>query len=156
MFPYTSNVADNSFRPFAEVPTGLIVGQISNFSRTIQVTDAEGENQEIQIDAQMLAFGTTYTGQSISRDDAIPLGNPLTGEGFIENEDLNPKHRFMQVLPAGDWTILTYILVADQVDDRFTPSETHVHIGPGGVKNVNISINTAINTDSGTGGNGQF
>jgi len=155
MFPYISNQNDNSFRPFSQVPTGLIVGQISNFSRTIQVTDDQGANQDLLIDAQMLAFGTTFDGRTVSRDDMFPLGNPLTGEGFVENEDLNPNHRFMQVLPAGDWTILTYILVEDQVDDRFTPSETHVHVGPGGVKNLNVSINTAVNTSTGTGGNGQ-
>jgi hypothetical protein len=157
MFPYISNAGEEGadiFRPFNEIPTGLIMGKISNFSRTISITDEQGENEELLIDAQMLIFGTTLDGRAVSRDDMIPLGNPVTGEGFIENEDLNPNHRFMQVIPAGDWTILTYILVDGTVDDRFSPSESHVHIGPGGVRNVNISINTAVNADTGTGGNG--
>jgi len=149
MFPYVSNDSTNIFRPFSEFPTGMLIGTISNFSRTISITDDQGENQELTIDAQMTITGTTFDGHTVT--DEVPLGNPVTGEGFVENEDLNPNHRFMQVLPAGDWTIRTYILVDDQLDDRFTPSETHVHIGPGGVRNVTISINTAINTTGTTG-----
>jgi len=149
MFPYVSNVNDNSFRPFSEVPTGLIMGTIGNFSRTITVTDDQGNNQDIMIDAQMLITGTTFDGRAVT--DEVPLGNPITGQGFVSDESLNPQHRFMQVIPAGDWTIKTYVLVDDQVDDRFTPSETRVHIGPGGVRQLNVSINTAI-TPPTTGG----
>lgn len=92
----------------------------------------------------MLIRGTTYDGRIV--EDLVPLGNPITGEGFVENEDLNPQHRFMHVIPAGDWTIETYVLTDDGVDERFEPTETRVKVGPGGVRQLNLSINTAINT----------
>jgi phosphatidylserine/phosphatidylglycerophosphate/cardiolipin synthase-like enzyme len=155
MFPYLSTDPSDSYRQFSEFPTGLIMGRIANFKRVISIQSEDGENEEIEIDAQFLIYGTTFTGQTIDEDAAVPLGNTTTGESFVENENLNPDHRFMQVIPAGTWTLQTVVLVDGNVDSRFTPTETRFTIGPGGVRELNLTINQAINVDGGTGGGGQ-
>ncbi|MDQ3023209.1 MAG: phospholipase D-like domain-containing protein [bacterium] len=155
MFPYISSDATDSFRQFSQFPSALIVGEISNFRRRISIQTAEGESEELEIDAQMLIYGTTFSGQTIAEDEAVPLGDTTTGEGFVENENLNPDHRFMQVLPAGTWTLQTVVLVDGEADSRFTPTETRFTIGPGGVRQLTLTINQAVNIDTGSGGGGQ-
>ncbi len=78
---------------------------------------------------------------------------PETTNAFIENEVVNPDHRYMLVVPAGKITVRT--IVTDDSGGAmadFTPEETTIEIGPGCVKEVNLAISQVVTQP--TGGSG--
>lgn len=148
MFPYTTGENATLFRAFNDLPCGLVFGQIDNFRRTITIQGTDGTYSDITIDVDFTVAGTLYTGGTLNE-------TPVFGEGvnaFIENEIINPDHRFMMVVPAGEITIKT-IVTTEGGDNNtmFRPDEQTITIGPGCVKNLNLQINQATQNTGGSG-----
>jgi hypothetical protein len=157
MLPYISSDATETFRLWAPLPAALLTGEVSNFRRNITIQTQDGESEELEIDVAFTIEGTTFFGDTLEsifgeNADEMPIGN-LAGEAFNENETANPDHRFQAVIPAGTYTLRTYVTVDGEADPRFTPSETPITIGPGGIRDVRVQINQAI-SGTGPGGGG--
>lgn len=154
MYPYVPSLDSTLFRDFPDVPCAIVFGSIDNFSQTITIQGGDGTFSDINIDVTFEVEGTTYF-DSTAYGPLIPT---VSGDMFEENELLNPDHRYLLVVPAGDVTIRTLVESSDTGNTvSFQPDETTFTIGPGCVRNVNLQISqasTGLNPGGGTGGGG--
>jgi hypothetical protein len=141
------------FRDFMDLPCGIIFGEVSNFTPTVSVQNSDGSFTKIPIDLNFTVQGTSFFG-----DTAIPETAPVVnGDTFVNDETLNPNHRYMMVVPAGNITVTTIVTEGGQVSSRFQPAQKTFYIGPGGVRKIDLQINPAGSnntTNSGGGGGG--
>jgi cardiolipin hydrolase len=157
------------FRDFMQTNTAIIFGEISNFNPVIKLLDDDGEELSIPIDATFAIRGTTFFGQQAFGGDprkvfdpnttkdpseAVRLIFPDVADPFVGNDLVNPDHRFLLVVPAGDITISTIVTEGDDPSTRFTISERKVFVGPGAVREINLQIGQLVDSGSGGGGAG--
>lgn len=152
MFPYIASPDAVLLKQFSTLPCGIIFGSVDNFRREMNIDDGSGSFTPILIDVNFevgtLNTDELYFGGIMNFVSPVPEGT----NAFIENEVINPDHRYMLIVPAGNITVRTIV-----TDDgggplaNFTPEETTIEIGPGCVKEVNLAISQAI-TEPGTGG----
>jgi hypothetical protein len=153
MWPFfgSKQVADGAdFRNFMDISCGIIFGEITNYSPTVSIQNDDGTFDKIPIDVTFTVRGSTFFG-NVDVPEAEPVVN---GDIFVNDETLNPKHRYMLVVPAGNVTVKTIVLEGGQESDRFQPSEKSFYIGPGGVRHMNLQINPAGQQSGTTGGGG--
>lgn len=154
MHPMLSSAGSEPFREFLPVSSGILIGTINNFSPTITIDDGSGEFNEIDIDVYFEIDGK-YFFNDFEFEALSPF--PEQDDHFEENEALNPDHRFMMVVPAGDIILRTIVLDTDgSQSSRFQPTETEITIGPGGVREISLNINQSQDSldQGGTGGGG--
>jgi mitochondrial cardiolipin hydrolase len=155
MFPYMASAEAPLLKQFNTLPCGIIYGSVNNFRREMNIDDGNGSFVPILIDVKFeVGTGTSdelFFGGSMDFTAAVPEGT----NAFVENELVNPDHRYFLVVPAGKITVRTTV-----VDDsggalsNFTPEDTSFDIGPGCVKKVNLAISQAITqTTGGSGSN---
>jgi hypothetical protein len=148
MFPYFAALDSTTlFRAFQPASCGIIFGQVKNFRRNMNITNTDGTSTPIIIDV-MFEVGTVDT-------DELYFGGqfdfiPAVAEGvnsFVENETINPDHRYMLVVPAGKITVRTNVVDnGGGAIDGFAPSDTTFEIGPGCVKKVDLAISQNVPT----------
>jgi len=141
IWPFVFNGENEPLRDFSDVPCGIIYGKVGNFSPTVTIqTGDAGETEEVDIDLTFEMDGTLYwTGGTY---EGVRPG--ITGDIFEENEIVNPDHRFMLVVPAGEVTLRTIVIDREGNDNMmFSPDEIVFDIGPGGVRYLNLKINQA-------------
>ncbi len=151
MWPYLA--AENSafFRDFGDVPCGIVFGEVDNFRPTVTIQSGDGEFVDVDIDLGFAVEGSLY----FTGDLYGPMTPTVDGDLFEESEVINPDHRYMLVVPAGEVTLTTIVLTRDgSVSELFQPDEITFNIGPGGVREVNLNINQAAEagTTPGAGG----
>jgi hypothetical protein len=156
MWPYLQSGNAPIFRGFSDVPCGIVFGQVDNFRPTVTVNDGSGDLQEVDIDLTFTVEGSLFfTGDAFGSPTAlVPYSD---GDLFEESELANPDHRYMLVVPAGEVTLTTIVTdTAGTPSDLFQPDEMTFQIGPGGVKQIDLSINQAGQEggQTGTGGGG--
>jgi hypothetical protein len=173
MYPYAGSLESTSIRDIPRLPTALIYGSVSNFSPTvtIQNQNSQGGNGgtddivEVDIDLYFgievpeLFFGGVFPDPEIDETFEDADGNVLyrapIEDPFIRSETINPDHRYMLIVPAGDVVIHTFAeSISNTQLSLFEPTQRRVTIGPGAVKEVNLIINQAFD-DSGNIGGGQ-
>ena len=153
LHPMQASAGSTPFREFLPVSSGIILGTINNFQPTITIDNGNGEFDEINIDVYFEIEGT-YFFNDFGFGPVAPFADQ--DAQFEENEAINPDHRFMMVVPAGDIILRTIVLDTDgSVSSRFQPTETEITIGPGGVREVSLNINQSQDTlNAGSGGGG--
>jgi cardiolipin hydrolase len=172
MWPFDASAqvtGGQEFRDFMQTNTAIIFGEISNFNPVIRMLDDEGEEIQIPIDATFSIRGTTFFGQQAFGGDPRKVFDPNTAKDdseaarlifpdvpdpFVGNDLVNPDHRFLLVVPAGDITISVLVTEGQGVSDRFTISERSLFVGPGAVRQVNLQIGQLVDSSSGGGGAG--
>lgn len=151
MWPYVASPEAPLFRDFGDVPCGIVYGSVDNFRPTITIQTGDGEFTDIDIDLTFSVEGSLY----FNGDLYGPITPTVEGDIFEESDIMNPDQRYMLVVPAGEVTLTTIVLERDgTLSELFQPDEITFNIGPGGVKEVNLSINQAAEsgTTPGTGG----
>ncbi len=154
MHPLQASAGSAPFREFLPVSSGILIGTINNFKPVITIDDGSGEFTEINIDVYFEIDGK-YFFNDFDFEGLSPFAEQ--DDHFEENEALNPDHRFMMVVPAGDIVLRTIVLDTDgSQSSRFQPTETEITIGPGGVREVSLNINQSQDTldQGGSGGGG--
>jgi hypothetical protein len=156
MWPYFGSkqfATGADFRNFMDLPCGIVFGEVTNFTPTVSIQNTDGTITKIPIDLTFSVAGTSYFG-SVDIPDSTPV---VSGDIFVESATLNPKHRYLLVVPAGTVTITTTVLEGDAESKRFQPSQKTFYIGPGGVRKLDLQINPAgqnTSTGGGTSGGG--
>ena len=168
MFPQAAAGGDgNPMRDLADMPTGIIFGKVSNFEPIITIQNTDGTLTELAIglrfgiNADLLFDGGQFpdpaTDPFFEAEDEewwLPLGN---NDYFMRSETLNPDSRYLLVVPAGEVQVMTQVLLEDDsVATQFEPSIETFDIGPGAVREIDLKINQAAQTDGqiGSGGGG--
>lgn len=159
MWPLLQNAAAPILRGFADVPCGIVFGEVDNFRQTVTISAGDGELEEVDIDLTFRLEGNLFfTGDPYgSPNRLVPYSE---GDLFEESELANPDHRYMLVVPAGEGIIETIVTDPDGAPSLlFQPEETHFEIGPGCVKRLDLGINQAgqegqPGTGGGSGGGG--
>jgi hypothetical protein len=140
MFPFITSPAGQNYRPFLNVPTGIVFGSVPNYRETIDIQQADGSiDEDIAVDLEFSIFGTTYFGIPVGSghkdvsgryDDTFPLG-----VDFITSSTANPDKEYMLVLPAGSFTIVVDTVPGDtSTVVPFEQTSRQVDVGPGGVR----------------------
>jgi len=165
MYPMDLSLGAEALRAFDQLPCGIVFGTVDNFRPTVTITSDDGsETQEVDIDVRFDIRGDLYFGSSIQEvyglgtaDDTVPVvleDHPF----FVRSELLNPDHKFMFVVPAGEITIVTTVTdLSGDPQPLFEPDERTIFIAPGGVKKVKLQINqqtAAGGNNTGVGGGG--
>jgi mitochondrial cardiolipin hydrolase len=145
MFPYVASPEAAYFRDFKDVPCGIIYGTVDNFRNPLTIQQTDGSFVDVNIDLTFEVEGTTYFGEQVFG----PIAPTVDGDMFVQQSSMNPDHKFMFVVPAGDVTIRT-IVTSDGGEGslNFQPDEQTFTIGPGGVRHLQLKVNQA--TDQGT------
>lgn len=174
MYPYATGPDSPFLRDLNRLPTALVYGSVSNFSPivTVQDTSGGGNNggqqnlQSIAIDLYFgiespeLFFGGVFPDPDIDANtftdaDGNLLYRAPVDDPFVRSETLNPNHRFMMIVPAGDVVIHTFVESTDNTQIAlFQPTQRRLTIGPGGVKEVNLTISQALDNSGNVGGGG--
>ena len=150
MYPHYQMAEADPLRGFNGLPCGIIYGDISNFRRTITIQDDTGGFVEINVDLEFLIEGQLFFGGTL--DPTPPFGEGT--DPFIQNEVINPDHRYMMVVPAGTITLTTTVISEDEgAAGVFQPDEVTFDIGPGCIRQLNLSVNQAGGAGN-TGGGG--
>jgi hypothetical protein len=144
-------------RDFIDVSSAIIFGEVTNFTPEVTVQDDEGNLSKIPIDVEFTIRGRTFFdnfkfgGDPDVEAESAQLIFPRVldgGDMFVQSELLNPKHRYMMVVPAGEITVTTIVLEGDDPSARFSPNDTTFFVGPGAVRKVNLQINPATTQDN--------
>jgi len=151
MYPIAISTDATLARGFEAYPCALIFGTVSNFRRQITLQNSDGTFSTILIDVGFEVDGNPYFGGHL--DATAAPGT--TANPFQENEAINPDHRYMLIIPAGDMTVRTIVLDdTGNPSSIFAPKETTIHIGPGCVKKIDLNISQATQTGTTGGGGG--
>ena len=154
MHPMTVSAGNVPFREFLPVSSAILIGKINNFKPTITIQGTDGTFTEIDIDVRFEVEGK-YFFNDFAFDPVSPFGDEV--DPFVENEAINPDHRFIMVVPAGE--LILRAIVVDQegsVSNRFQPTETQITVGPGGVREISVNVNQSQESldQGGSGGGG--
>lgn len=162
MYPMDVSAGADPIRAFDALPSGIVFGTVDNFRPTVTITSQDGQTtQDIDIDLRFDIRGDLYFGSSIQQvyglatdQDTVPVvleDHPF----FVRSELLNPDHKYMFIVPAGQITIVTTVTdLAGAVQPLFEPSEKTIYIAPGGVKEVKLQINQQNPNAGGAGTSG--
>ncbi|MCC7478274.1 hypothetical protein IT575_07415 [bacterium] len=173
MYPYGASTGAPFLRDISRLPCALIYGSVTNFNPTVTIQNQNstggngGVDDIIEVDIDLyfgievpqLFFGGSFPDPDVDATFEDVDGNTLyrapLEDPFIRSELVNPDHRYMMVVPAGEVIIHTF---AESIDSGqlalFEPTERRFSVGPGAVKEVNLIINQAFD-DSGNVGGGQ-
>lgn len=155
MFPYLMTPDTTEYRSFAPASCGIIFGEVKNFRREMNITNTDGTSTPIIIDAAF-EIGTAdndelYFGGQMGFTPAVPEGV----NAFVENEMINPDHRYMLVVPAGKITVRTNVVDSGGAAlDGFEPTDVTFEIGPGCVKKVDLAVSQNVPAPTPGGGGG--
>ena len=141
MYPYAASPDSAYFRDFPEVPCGLVFGTVSNFRNPLTIQQNDGSFVDVNIDIIFELEGQLFFGE----EGFGPVTPQVDGDMFVQQEALNPDHRFQLVVPAGEITIRTIVVPGDGAEAtvNFQPDEETFWIGPGGVRELNLKVNQA-------------
>jgi phosphatidylserine/phosphatidylglycerophosphate/cardiolipin synthase-like enzyme len=155
MWPFVGSSQFESgadFRNFMNISCGIIFGEVTNFTPTVSIQNTDGTFEKVPIDLTFTISASTFF-SSLDVPESEPVVN---GDIFVSSETLNPKHRYLLVVPAGTVTVKTIVMEGDQASGRFQDSEKTFQIGPCGVRKMDLQINPAGQDSTGgtTGGGG--
>ena len=152
LHPMVASAGGAPFREFLPVSSGIVIGTINNFSPTITIDTGDGTFEEIDIDVIFEIEGK-YFFNDFGFGPVPPFADQ--DDHFEQNEAINPDHRFMMVVPAGELTLRTIVLDnGGGISSRFQPTETQFEIGPGGVREISLNINQSQEDNVAGGGGG--
>lgn|GEM_PF-1427640 len=133
------------------VPMGVVFGKVIGFTPTITVQQGDqqdggalggGQTEEVPISVSFEVTGTDwFSGQDFN----TIFGGAPPVMGFERSEVTNPDFTYLQVVPAGRVTItITAQTVGGGalVSGEFQPTDFEFLLGPGAVREINLSINT--------------
>jgi cardiolipin hydrolase len=142
MYPYVSTLG-SAYRGYPARQSAYIFGEVENFQRTITVPDGSGAFTDIDIDLSFEVEGRSFFGEVFPSNDFDFL--TFADDEFEENEILNPNHRYLLVVPAGEVTVTVNVLTGDGSQTAlFEPTVRTVTVGPGGVRNLDLRINQTL------------
>ncbi|MBN2083473.1 hypothetical protein JW859_14855 [bacterium] len=148
MWPYLSSANAELFRGFGDVPCGIVYGEADNYRPTVTITTDSNELEDVNIDLTFEVEGTLFFDGTAYG----PLVPAFEDDIFEESELINPDHRYMLIVPAGEVLLRTIVTGADgEYTALFQPDEVIFDIGPGGVRRQDVKINQASTESADTG-----